>query len=211
MELSLQTYFDLGVSYGLGDSAFEPTQNPRDPTVPDILGIGISNPLGLGRIIALTEATMTLWRQASVDKVDAPEMELGFEGATAEFPNAPGTFEEYKSSLKSLIATHPIKTHEITVYAIGICFLRLDLKAEIPLPLANGVRRCFEYAGYSERVSTAILEDARRFARRCLRRPRKGRWWWLKSPGTNIAMLSKRPPPEVQTDDFGYRELRLFP
>src|SRR5271157_1320875 len=70
-----------------------------------------------GRIIALTEATMTLWRQASVDKVDAPEMELGFEGATAEFPNAPGTFEEYKSSLKSLIATHPIKTHEITVYA----------------------------------------------------------------------------------------------
>jgi hypothetical protein len=45
MELSLQAYFDIGVSYGLGDSAFE---RPPQITDPDILGIGIRNPLGLG-------------------------------------------------------------------------------------------------------------------------------------------------------------------
>ena len=37
------------------------------------------------------------------------EMELGFEGSTAEFPEAPATFEEYKSSLKSLIETHDLR------------------------------------------------------------------------------------------------------
>jgi hypothetical protein len=141
MELSLQTYFDLGVSYGLGDSAFAPLQDLQGQTVPDILGIGISNPLGLGRTGQLTDATVSLWRQASVDKVDAPEMELGFEGSTAEFPDAPATFEEYKSSLKSLIATHAINTRQVTVYAIGVVFLRLDFVVGVPLPLANGLRR----------------------------------------------------------------------
>jgi hypothetical protein len=210
MELSLQTYFDLGVSYGLGDSAFAPLQDLQGQTVPDILGIGISNPLGLGRTGQLTDATVSLWRQASVDKVDAPEMELGFEGSTAEFPDAPATFEEYKSSLKSLIATHAINTHQVTVYAIGVVFLRLDFVVGVPLPLANGLRRCFEFAGYSEGVSRAILQNAHELANRCLRRTRSG-WWWVKTPGTSIATLSRRPPPEVETDDKGYRELRLFP
>jgi len=210
MQLSLQTYFDLGVSYGLGDGAFEPVRDIQGPTVPDILGIGISNPLGLGRIGQLTDATMNLWRQASVEKVDAPEMELGFEGATAEFPDAPASFEEYKSSLKFLIATHAIKTRQITIYAIGVGFLRLDFEVGVASPLANGLRRCFEYAGYSERVSRAILQDAHQLADRCLKRPRRC-WWRFKTSGTNIAMLSKRPSPEVQTDDKGYSELRLFP
>jgi hypothetical protein len=210
MELSLQTYFDLGVSYGLGDSAFAPLQDLQGQTVPDILGIGISNPLGLGRTGELTDTTVSLWRQASVDKVDAPDMELGYEGATAEFPDAPVTFEVYKSSLKSLIASHAIKTRQITIYAIGVGFLRLDFEAGISLPLANGLRRCFEFAGYSERVSEAILKDAHAFANQCLKRARSG-WWRGKTSATNIATLSRRPPPEVQTDDKGYRELRLFP
>jgi hypothetical protein len=213
MELSLQTYFDLGVSYGLGDSAFEPIQDgQRDPKVPDIRGIGISNPLGLGRVSQLNNATRMLWRRVSVDKVDVKEMELGFEGSTPEFPDAPATFEEYKSSLKSLIETHDFTTCEITVYGIGIGFLRVDFKAGVPLPLANGLRRCFEYAAYSEKVSNAILKEAQDLTQECL--PPRG-WWqrflsWFKSSGTNIAALSKRPPPEVQTDEHDYSESRLF-
>jgi hypothetical protein len=93
VELSLQTYFDLGVSYGLGDSAFEPL---RGVTVPDILGIGIRNPLGLGRTDKLADGTIDLWLRASVNKVDAPEMELGFEDQTSDYLNAPSTFEEFK-------------------------------------------------------------------------------------------------------------------
>jgi hypothetical protein len=37
MEYSLQGYFDIGVSYGLGDDVFK---DPGDATVPDILKIG---------------------------------------------------------------------------------------------------------------------------------------------------------------------------
>jgi hypothetical protein len=213
MELSLQIYFDLGVSYGLGDSAFAPIQDgQRDPKVPDIRGIGISDPLGLGRVSQLTNATRMLWRRVSVDKVDVPEMELGFEGSTPEFPGAPATFEEYKSSLKSLIEMHDFTTCEITVYGIGIGFLRVDFKAGVPLPLANGLRRCFEYAAYSEKVSNAILKEAQDLTQECL--PPRG-WWqrflsWFKSSRTNIAALSKRPPPEVQTDEHDYSESRLF-
>jgi hypothetical protein len=207
MELSLQTYFDLGVTYGLGDSAFEPMQ---DATVSDILGIGIRNPLGLGRTGKLADATMNMWRRASVEKVDAPEMELGFEGSVQDCPNTPATIEEFKSSLKTLIAAHPVKTCQITIYAIGVVFLRLDCEPWVPLPLANGFRRCFEYAAYSEEVSRAILADARQLAAQSLKKPRR-RWWRSAGSGSSILALSKRPDPEVQTDEKGYRELRLFP
>jgi len=204
--LSLQTYFDLGVSYGLGDGAFEPIHGG---TVPDILGIGIRNPLGLGRTAKLADGTMEVWRRASVKKVDAPEMELGFEDLAPDSPGFPSNFEEFKASLKSLIAINPVKECNITICAIGVVFLRIDFEPNVPLPLASGILHCFEFAGYSKEVSEAILADARRLASRSLKRPRR-RWWRFAGSGIGISSISKRPDPEVETDDKGYSELRLF-
>jgi hypothetical protein len=207
MELSLQTYFDIRLSYGLGDSAFERLEGAN---APDILGIGLRNPLGLGLRHALHKDSvevLELWRQQAVLKVDAPEMELGFETPTPEFADA-AAIEEFKTELRRFVAVHPIKTCEITIYAVGVVFLRLDFVAGVPLPLANGFRRCFEYAGYYAEVSTALLKVAREVANAHLKRPPSR--WWRRNRDIGIQALSRRPEPEIQTDEKGYTESQLL-
>jgi hypothetical protein len=59
MRLSLQSYFDVGVSFGLGDAAFRATPAMM---VPDILAIGIRNPLGEGIVSDLNgSAPLVVW------------------------------------------------------------------------------------------------------------------------------------------------------
>lgn len=204
MEMSLQTYFDIGVSYGLGDNAFE---RPREATDPDILGIGIRNPLGLGITHNVDDASIALWRREARNKVDAPEMELGFTPAP-EFPGSPATFEEFKADLKRMIDVHPIKCCALTIYAVGVVFLRLDFAAGVALPFANGFRSCFEYAAYGAEVAGILLKEARRVAEAQVKKPARRRW--LRQPERTIRGLSRRPEPEIHVDEKGYKELRLF-
>jgi hypothetical protein len=205
MELSLQAYFDIGVSYGLGDKAFE---RPPDVTDPDILGIGIRNPLGLGITHKVDDSTLALWRREARIKVDAPEMELGYRAPTSECPGSPATFEQFKADLRRMIDAHPIKACALTIYAVGVVFLRLDFAAGVGLPFTNGFLGCFEYAAYGTEVAGTLLKEARRAAERQVKKPTKRRW--LRQPELTLRGLSCRPDPEVHVDEKGYKELRLF-
>jgi hypothetical protein len=205
MELSLQSYFDIGVSYGLGDAAFE---MPDEATVPDILGIGIRNPLGLGIRHKLDEmgAIVALWRCRAIEKVDAPEMELGYDGLLPD--DGDTAFEEFKNQLRDLIRLQPLKSLELTIFGIGVVFLRMDFSAGIPERFLVGFGQCFEFAAYRMDVSDSLLEVARQVAASHLRRARH--LWWQRDTGIDIQGLSKRPAPEIQQDEKGYMESRLF-
>jgi hypothetical protein len=197
MELSLYAYFDLGVSFGLTDSAFEPRD---EATVRDILGIGISNPLGLGRTGPLSETTLASWREVAIGQVERLEGERVL--------TAP------PDDVRPTVTNHRIKTCEVTVFAVGVAFLRLDFAAGVPLPIASDFLHCFEFAAYTEQVSRKILVDSRSFAVGCLKKP-PNRWWWPAAwwPAARrdpLVGLSKRPEPTVTIDEKGYKELRLF-
>jgi hypothetical protein len=192
VELSLQTCFDLGVSFGLTDGVFEPHD---EATVRDISGIGISNPLGLGRKRPLSEPTVSLWREEATHQVERLNRE--------NVLNAP------TNDVMLVVRSHPIKSCEVTVHAVGVAFLRLDFETGVVLPIASDFLHCFEYAAYTVRVSQEILKDSRTFAVACLK---KRRWWeWRPFARRDpLAGLSKRPEPSVKIDEKKYQELSLF-
>ena len=194
MRLSLQSYFDVGASYGLGDDIF------RGPgaaaLVPDIAQIGIRNPLGMGIVCPVDERILAAWRTAAEQKVDVPEMELGYPDAK---DNADEQFIEFKQQLKQLIRAIPIARAELTVYAIGTVFVRLDFGAGLPLEFLKGFGRCFEYAAYLDRISHAL----HRAARETINEATGGQ-------STSIKKLSRRPGPKIEEDERGNRESKLF-
>src|ERR1044071_633767 len=191
MRLSLQSYFDVGASYGLGDDIFRGPGG--EALVPDIAQIGIRNPLGMGLVCPVDDRTLQLWRAAAERKVDVPEMELAYNGAQ----DAP--FIEFKQQLKRYIREHPITHAKLTVYAIGTVFVRLDFGAGLTLEFLKGFGRCFEYAAYLEDVSRAL----RRAARETINEATGGQ-------STSIKKLSNRPDPRIEVDDRGNRESKLF-
>src|SRR5688500_17924510 len=139
MELSLQTCFDLGVSFGLDDKVFK-TSMGRGNT-PDILQIGIRNPLGLGiqyRVDENNPEIIAEWRRYAHSKVDVPEMELGYDDSLRGDPTKDAAFEAFKQELRNIIEVHPIALCELTIYAIGVVFMRLDFSSGIPVYLLQG-------------------------------------------------------------------------
>ena len=200
MEYSLQAYFDIGVSFGLDDDVF--VKSASHVNVPDILKIGIRNPLGLGiryRVDENNPEVTAEWRRYARSKVDDPEMELGYDDSLRGEATKEAEFEAFKQELRNLIDVHLIALCELTIYAIGVVFMRLDFSRGIPVYLLQGVGHCFEYAAYLEPVSMALLNAAKRAADTALeRRPRK---WWRRGVDVGIQGLSKRPDPEIQTDE----------
>lgn len=209
MEYSLQACFDLGVSYGLDDKVF--VKSTGHVNAPDILQIGIRNPLGLGiryRVDEHNPEVIAEWRQYARSKVDVPEMELGYDDSLRGDPTTDVEFEAFKQELRNVIEVHPIALCELAIYAIGVVFMRLDFSSGIPVHLLQGVSHCFEYAAYLVPISTALLDVAKRAADMALeRRPRK---WGRRDVRVGIQGLSKRPDPEIQEDERGTRESRLF-
>jgi hypothetical protein len=83
-----------------------------------------------------------------------------------------------------------------------------DFAKGIPVHLLRGTGHCFEYAAYLEPVSLELLNAAKEATNTALvRRPRR---WWRRNADTGIQDLSKRPEAEIQTDERGYKESRLF-
>ena len=210
MEYSLQAYFDIGVSLGLGDDVFVNSETRINS--PDILKIGIRNPLGLGvryRVNENSPEIIAEWRRYARSKVDDPEMELGYDDRLRRESTWDAGFEAFKQELRNLIEAHPIDICELTIYGIGVVFVRLDFSKGIPLHLLQGVGRCFEYAAYLEPVSMSLLNAAKKTADKTTEqhRPRK---WWRRDVDVGIQGLSKRPAPEIQMDARGYKESRLF-
>jgi len=202
MELSLQSYFDLGVSYGLRDTAFDRTDAA---TARELGKIGYRNPVGVGIACKQEELDpiIEIWRQQAIAQVDRPEMELGFDGP----PTAQAASEDFKNALRHVIGTHPIKLLIIRIYGIGVVFLRLDFMPGPELRFANGFLRCFEYAAYTPAVSDSLLEKARDVAQKRLKQSPSRRW--RRQPGI-LQRLSKRPEPEKQRDESGYEESQLL-
>lgn len=206
MRYSLQGYFDTGLSYGLADDAFP---GRTAAMVPDILKIGIRNPLGLGvrrRVDREDPDVIPAWRHHALAKVDDPEMDLGYGGPAADTPAGSAALEGHKAALRAVIEGHTVGSCEVTVYAVGVAFLRLDFAPGVPADLLQGLAHCFEYAAYLAPVSAALLR-AGRAAADAAWQPRPLRWLPRDSTFRNLA---RRPPPEQQTDERGYVESRLF-
>jgi hypothetical protein len=190
MQLCQLAFFDLGVSYGLDDGTFRPT--PAGTTnVPDILGVGISNPLGEGVTAALDAAVVKRWQDEAVRMVHAPDMELGLDRHAPDFAT-------FQSELAGRIAKHPVRA-SVTVFAIGTALLHIELDPGIELPYLMGFDKCYEFAAYSRHVSDAIVDAARRLAEGAVR-----------PGGERLRALTRREPPVVQKDEHGREESRLL-
>jgi hypothetical protein len=200
MKLSLQSYFDLGASFGLADDAFRQSQTTL---VPDIAGTGIRNPLGQGILCDLKTTAPNIvrrWKEKAKEKVNVPEIELGHVEAPHGLHNHDETaFAQFKDDLIECIESHPIDRCELTIYAIGTVFVRLDLGSGIPLRFLQAFRTCYEFAAYQVDVSKSLQEVARLTAADAA----GGR-------GKALEALSGRRSMEIQTDARGYQEATLF-
>jgi hypothetical protein len=210
MEYSLQGYFDLGVSYGLGDNVFK---HSGAAEFPEIYGIGLPNRLGVGLLhnIDQDHCIVRQWRKEAARKIEDPVMELGYDYLLSRDA---GSEMEFKQELRQLVESHPIQLCHLTIYAIGVVFFRLDFARGIPSNLLQGFAHCFEYAGYLEPVSTALLNAARRAADAALKPSARkwslGAWMGRRGVGVGIQRLTRRPDPDIQIDQTGLKESRLF-
>jgi hypothetical protein len=200
MRLSLQSYFDLGHSLGLGDEAFRSRTGP----VPDIRSIGIRNPLGEGVVCdlkAFAPDIVAMWREKAKEKVIDPDTELGYVHANNTAPGENDkAFGRFKNDLIVLLDNHPIERCELTLYAIGTVFVRLDLASGIPIKFMHACRECYEYAAYLVDVSGALQGIAVRTAKREQQ----------EQDQQSLKELSRRSSMEIQRDARGYQQATLF-
>lgn len=151
MRLALISYFDLGLSYGIGDKDFQ--QHKLRPP-PDPLQVGIRNPLGEGIGCDLRDGLIEKWRDAAHSMVNEKEMDLGW------VPELGILEADFRDELGRLIAKHPVAKCELTIFAVGTVLLYLEFKKGIALEYLHGVYKCFEFAAYSEKISAALKEAA---------------------------------------------------
>jgi hypothetical protein len=192
MRLALIAYFDIGKSFGLGDSVF-----PESQLAPEIdIGlIGIRNPLGRGVLLNFAGNASPLrqqWRQAAAEQVRRPEMETGWS------PELGLSKEAFAEMLINYVRTHPIARCELTVFAIGLVFVRLEFESGLPLIYMNGVSRCFEFAAYTRPIASALHEAAEGRVQKVLGGRRTG-----------LEALSERKLPSPMPD-ARYEELPLI-
>jgi hypothetical protein len=209
MELSLQTFFDLGVSHGLGDDVFPPLAlaSPSDLAEPTI-----QNPLGKGIVHRLHEhdgAMLAAWRATAARKADEPDMELGYDEDGGILPAQQGGDRAFfKQALKEHILNHPIKRCEITLYAVGTVFLRLDFGPCLPAKFMYGFAHCFEYAAYDANISDSLLQMARRAMGNALEFNKQ--WWRRSRRASDLPRLSKRPAFETIDGNNNGKESKLL-
>ncbi|MGW1491865.1 hypothetical protein [Streptomyces sp. NPDC002402] len=193
MRVGLVGYFDLGHSYGLGDSVF------RDHMVApeaDIGVVGIRNPLGQGVMISLIDRSpeiVQLWRDAGVAQIRRPELDTGW-SAHQSVARA-----EYDEHLERLIRRHPIRKCDLTVHAVGVVYIHFELESGIPVDRIPGISACFEYAAYTPVVARALYNAAVRLAVLAVAEHRG-----------SLPVLTKRKPAAEITDARGYVESQLF-
>jgi hypothetical protein len=206
MQLSLQNYFDVGYSLGLGDEVFRPNATPKVSPgtqyhVQEVeqvrRDLGLRNPLGEGVFCDLGNLNggqvLILWRERALAMVNDPEMDLAL-GLDPRSDKG-----QAKNRLQQLVRDHPIERCIVTVHAIGAAFIRLDLASGIPPDLLVGILKCYEFAAYTVGVSEAILHAARTTAEAA-----------AMSRGEALKRLSQRPPPVIQTGANNKQESRLL-
>lgn len=188
MRPALISYFDLGVSFGLGDRAFDP-RAVADPGI-----VGLVNPFGSGLRVDLAAdapAALSHWRDAAaaqVTRIDTGWSEsLGASRAT------------FDAELCRYVTEHGIHRCQMTIYSVGTVYLALELAGGIQEPYVRGLLACFESAAYTSQVSDALFQVAHCHASRAV----GGRHH-------DLAELTRRAAPLVQRDASGYEESQLF-
>lgn len=190
MRAGLAGCFDIGHSYGLTDRVFD---ERRLSTSTDISKVGIDSPFGRGVTVELPTEQVEQWRREASRQLDRPELEPGWDPGWADMSKG-----AYDDAVRAVIARHPL-TCRVTLYAIGIGYLRLELSQTVEPRIVHGVLTCFEFAAYRPAIAGAILQLSREHADSCL----QGRH-------ARFRELTRRPDPKIKTDDQGYDELPVF-
>jgi hypothetical protein len=146
---ALVSYFDLGTSFGLGDAVFD-----RAPAsaVPDLGNIGLVNPLGSGLaqdLIVDAPEIITRWREVAAAQVTRPAMETGW---TSDSGMSKPDFDQ---DLRELVLNQPVLECGLTIYAIGMVYLKLVFDDGVGDTYTTGMLKCFEYAAYTPDISHA--------------------------------------------------------
>lgn len=199
MQIALFSYFDLGVSYGLSDDHFDEGALKAAETGL----IGLEPAIGRGVIADLTAThpkILDLWRSEASNLVERESMELDPTEPRAEFVTA----------LKKLIQTHGITRCELRIFAIGTVLVDLRFASGVPEHLVQGLRRCFEYAGYRPAIADRLHAAAVERVCEALTDPSE-----MSSP---LTALTTRDLPDITTDTEekdvegnGYQERMLLP
>ena len=185
---ALVSYFDIGVSFGLGDGVFDPA------LVEDTGIVGLVNPLGRGRhvdLLADAPAVVAKWRAAAAAEI-RPEALVAWAG-TAGSPTV-------RAKLTRYVTEHPIERCYLRIYSVGTVYLHLQFAVGVAEECVRGLLGSFENAAYTAGVSNALLDVAADQARQAVARNRRG-----------LAGLARRAPARVQRDANGYEESDLIP
>jgi hypothetical protein len=194
MRLAMVTFFDIGLSYGLSDDAFE--SHSLGPGYPAGM-VGIVNPLGRGVPVDLLDTAAELirrWCAIAHDQVERPEFEVAFDQQSGEPRDA------FVGRLQATIDSRPLTRCDITLFAVGIALLRLDFRPDVPVELVRGVGRSFEYAAYTPAISDALYDTARKAAEAAM----------VGGARNGLVDLTVRVPPHRTVDATGYEESTLL-
>ena len=193
MKAGLVSYFDLGCSFGLTDQAFLRERLSQEA---DISLVGMKNPLGRGITVDITQAApdlLSAWRSEAVEQVRRPEMETGWQ------PEGDLSRTDFDQQLAGVIAEHRVGTCTMTIYSLGVVYVRFELSPGIDLRFLVGVLACFEYAAYRPHVAALFNRHAQTHANA-----------GLAASAEAFTTLTRRPASEVQEDARGYVESNLF-
>jgi hypothetical protein len=194
MKAGLASYFDLGRSFGLTDHAFQSTRLSPEA---DISLVGIKNPLGRGVTVDIAQTApelLSAWRHEAVEQVRRPEMETGWQSEWADLSRS-----DFDSQLAELITRHRIDTCAMTIYPLGVAYVRFELASGIDLRFLLGILACYEYAAYRPQVAALFARHAETHAKAS----RAG-------SADTLSRLTRRPAAEIQEDASGYEESNLF-
>jgi hypothetical protein len=206
MRAGFASYFDLGNSYGVTDRVFK---EDRISPPANISMVGISNPLGCGVTLDLVDenpAVIEAWRREADAQLNRPELEPGWQPGWPDLPR-----QRFDAQVREVINGHPISCL-VTLYALGIGYLRFEITETMDPRLVDGVLTCFEYAAYRPVVASAILSTAQTHLNRCLKDRNTAHLnRFLKDRNKEFPDLTARPVAARQSDTDGYEEIAIFP
>lgn len=193
MRPALVSYFDLGVSFGLGDRVFDPEYVAP---IADLGMVGLVNPLGAGLrldLVASSPQAVAGWRAAASAQVSRPEMETGWSESLGISRAA------FDDELRRHVNADAIHRCEMTIYSIGTVYLYLEFDAGVDPQYVAGLLACFEFAAYTPTISAALFEIAYGHAASAVGQRQRG-----------LVELSRRTPSTLRRDARGYEESELM-
>lgn len=186
---ALLSYFDLGYSLGLTDTAFA----GQATAIPDISNVGLVNPLGEGLVIEVPADLVETWRTAALSQIERPEMELGWRDGD------PSSYEVFHAELSEAIRGSIVEACRLTIHAVGTVMVWLEFATTIDPMLMHGFAVAFEFAGYTPAIADPLVDLVRA---RC--QP------LADGESHSLAQLTRRERPADIVDESGYVETRVF-